>query len=128
MIEPTNPDYINHLITNLRRRAGIYQREIQTLQGKISGINDVLRQIKEDTERALSISSAEPLLNAMEEAEKEGLAQSKNHHPQNPLEGVEVRPKSVKKKGPSMIEKLAPPIEEAPKKTKRKPSKTKSKG
>ena len=139
MIEPTNPDYINHLIISLQRRASIYQREIQTLQGKISGINDVLRQIKEDTERALSIASADPLLDAMKQAEKEGFNQyeqkdkyrleEKEVSQKNPLEGVEVRPKVVKKKGPSIIEKLAPPIEdEKPKKPKKKPSKRKNRG
>lgn len=109
---PTEPGYIHYLIGQLQRKKLKYIEDIHRLQGKITGVDETMRQIKEDTD--ISISAATK--------EQEGQLTTKA---QEQIKGIEKEtekkskriPPSKKKKGPSVIETLAPPInEEVPRK------------
>lgn len=125
--DPANPGYITSMIASIQRKRMRKLEEIHRLQGEVSGYDAVLRQITHDTEAALGIAQASPVIKEHKEAIKKGTEdfekydKGKPQVPINSLEGVDVRPKSSKKKGPSIIGQLAPPIEdEKPAKKKRK--------
>ena len=131
-VDPVTPGYIRILIANIQRKKLRTLEEIHRLQGQVSGYDAVLRQISFDTERALTnvqvpidIKEQKQVINEATEDFKEAEKQKKA----NSLKGVTVRPKKQKQRGPSSIEKLAPPIEgEVLIKPKNKKKKKKNKG
>ena len=125
--DPAEPGYITKLIASIQRKKMRKLEEIYRLQGQVINCDDMLRQITHDTETAMGIAQASPLLKQHKEAVKKGTQDFEKYDKQKPtaeinsLEGVDVRPKTEKKKGHSIIEQLAPPIEgDKPVKKKRK--------
>ena len=112
---PTEPGYINYYIAQLKRKKMKYCDELHRINGIIAGIETSLRQIKEDTDASIAMADKEAEAVQTEAAQEKIKALEKESERQaKPI------PVHKKKRGPSSIETLAPPIKDTKKKTRRK--------